>query len=266
MVQTKLPSVYDEVFTLSPMPLQAACLGTITKELPKLTATEVVLTPDETLKAYNNFVQDIRIPDKIAEKMLEDFSMKGVICPNNLTLFVDSTKYNLKSLKLPNIDMTSSGKALSEYRGYSLRELVLGCHTANNRWSMRKLIDSFTGSQYSLTVLKMDLYPAVIITAGTTFDFFIQFPNLRHLEYNSPILGNQQTFTNENWDALVTNCSKLKVLQMNVNGSSKRIELDSEIFLKGQNLESLTLFSVLKSDVVIESFNCIKYFLELQNH
>eukprot|EP00111_Clytia_hemisphaerica_P009163 TCONS_00026934-protein len=272
MVQTKLPSVYDEVFTLSPMPLQAACLSTITNELPKLTSTEVVFPPKDNLspskdlyKTNKRFVQDIRIPDKMAEKILEDLSNKGQISNSTLTLFSNKAKYNLKSLKLPNIDMTSSGKELMAYRYYHFRELILGCNTAINRWSMRKLIDSFTGSRYSLTILKLDLYPAVNITAGTTFDFFVQFPNLKSLEYNTPILGNRQTFTNVNWNALMTRCSSLKMLHINVNGSSKAVELDSELFLKGPQLESLTLFSVLKSEIAIKSYSCVQYFLELQN-
>ena len=211
------------------------------------------------------FLQDVRIPDKIAEKMLEDFSKKGIISNDTLSLFSDVSKYNLKSLKLPDIDMNTSGKTLMDYTWYSFKEISLGCNTSINRWSIRKLCDSFVGSQYTLTTLKIDLYPAVNITAGTIFDFFVQFPNLRNLDYTTPILRNQQTFTNKNWDNLLTSCSKLKALQISINGSSKDIELDSELFLKGKHLESLSLFSILKSQVAVHSFACIQYFLELDN-
>jgi len=266
MVQTKLPSVYDEVFTLSPMALQAACLGKITAELPLLTTIEVEFpNQDNEYKMSKKFVQDVRIPDKIAEKMLEDFSKKGIISNDTLTLFSDVSKYNLKSLKLPDIDMNTSGKVLMDYAGYSFREISLGCNTSINLWSMKKLSDSFVGSQYTLTTLKIDLYPAVNITAGTIFDFFVQFPNLRYLDYSTPILRKQHTFTNKNWNNLLTSCSKLKNIHININGSSKDVELDSEIFLKGKHLQSLSLFSILKSEVAVHSFACIQYFLELDH-
>ena len=266
MVQTKLPSVYDDVFSLSPIPLQAACLGKITQELPNLTACEVRVSEGDGYPTTSmRFVQDVRIPDKIAEKMLEDFSMNRLISNETLTLFSDVSKHNLKVLRLSDIDMTKAGRTLLEYSKHTFREISLGCNTPINRWSIRKLIDSFAGSRFSLTVLKLDLYPAVNIAAGTVFDFFVQFPNLRTLEYNTPVIGNNETFTNKNWDNLLTSCASLRVLRISINGSPKDIELDSEIFLKGQHLQSLSLFSALKSQLTVETFNCVKYFTELDN-
>lgn len=269
MPQTKLHSVYDEVFMLSPKPLQEACLNKITKELPVLTAFELLPDPGNSdfYKNASCFAQDVAIPDKIAELMLEDFSRKGVLRHDALTLFADIAKYNLKVLKLPNIDMKTTGQALMEYSRFSLRELQLGCNkcVSVNRWSVRKLCNSFAGSRYSLTSLRLDLYPDVNITAGTMFDYFVQFPNLKLLEYNAPVLENNQTFTNQNWSNLFALCPLLKVLHVGINGPSKDVELDSQIFMCAQKLRSLSLFSALKSDVALETFRCVEYFLQLDH-
>lgn len=206
------------------------------------------------------------IPDKIAESLIEEFSKKGLISDETLSLFSDISQYNLKSLRLPNINMAISGKTLLKYKDFSFQELILGCNIAANRWSMMKLCQSFIGSCFTLTRLKMDLYPAVEIASGSPFDFFAQFPSLQHLEYNSPIKEEDKLmFTNNNWQCLLENCSSLKSLHVYVNGPCENLELDSKCFLRGQRLESLTLFSVLKSETAIKSFGCVQHFLELEN-
>ena len=265
MVQTKLPSVYDEVFTLTPSPLRTVCLDTLSNELPRLTTTQVSFYGNNRFDTTKKFSQNVSIPDKIAETLIEEFSKKGLISDETLSLFSDISQYNLKSLRLPNINMAVSGKTLLKYSDFSLQELILGCNTAGNRWSMIKLCQSFIGSRFTLTRLKMDLYPAVKIASGSPFDFFVQFPNLQHLEYNPPINEDKLMFTNNNWQILLEACSSLKSLHVCVNGTCEDLELDSKCFLRGQRLESLTLFSVLKSETVIKSFECVQHFLELEN-
>ena len=267
MPQTKLCSVYDEVFVLSPKPLQEACLSTITKKLPVLTSLQIspVAADDEIFKETRHFAQSITIPDKMAEKLLEDFSKKGVIRDDTLTLFSDVAKYNLKVLKLPDINMNIAGCSLLEYWRFSFREVHLGCNNIINRWSIRKLCDSFAGSRYSLTSLHLDLYPAVNIAGGTMFDYFVQFPNLKLLQYNTPISGNSVTFKNKNWINLFSSCPSLEILKISINGSSKDVELDSRIFMTADKLQCLSLFSALKSSVAIETFSCVEYFLQLNN-
>lgn len=272
---------------LSPKPLQEVCLNKITDVLPVLTSS-VDLLPEVTFKdddicmdttatiattatTATRFSQDVVIPDKIAELMLENFSKKGAVRHDTLTLFADVAKYNLKVLKLPDIDMCKVGKALMDYSRFSLRELQLGCKKCDgvsiNRWSVKKLCQSFAGSRYSLTSLRLDLYPEVTVTAGTMFDYFVQFPNLKLLEYNSSVLdnSNQQTFTNKNWSHLLDSCSQLQILHVGINGPSKDIELDSQIFLSAHYLRSLSLFSALKSEIATRTFTCVEYFLQLDN-
>lgn len=265
MVQTKLPSVYDDVFSLSPMPLQAACLGKITQQLPALVTSETTKTMDDDYEKKLRFKQDITLPAKVAERVLEDLSNNGLITNATLSLFSEVNTYNLKVLKLNDIDMNIAGKTLMLYSNFSFREVSLGCNTSINRWSMRKLADSFAGSRLSLTNLKIDLYPGVNIAAGTIFDFFVQFPNVKSIDYNTPILGNNQSFTNQNWQRLLNTCTQLTVLRISINGSSKYVELDSEIFLRGMQLQSLSLYSALKSDLAVESFACLQHFVELEN-
>lgn len=265
MVQTKLPSVYDDVFTLTPSPLKTVCLETLSNELPKLTTTQVSFLGNNKFDTTKKFSQNIPIPDKIAESLIETFSKKGLISDETLSLFTDISQYNLKSLRLPNINMVVSGKTLLKYRYFSFQELILGCNLSANRWSMTKLCESFIGSRCTLTRLKIDLYPAVKIASGSPFDFFVQFPNLQHLVYNSPINKDKLMFTNNNWQALLEACSSLKSLHVYVNGPCEDLELDSKCFLSGQRLESLTLFSVLKSETAIKSFECVQHFLELEN-
>ena len=265
MVQTKLPSVYDEVFTLKPSPLRTLCMDTVSNELPKLTTTEVSVLSNNKFNTTKKFGQDIAIPDKIVESLIENCSKKGLISDDTLSLFSDISRYNLKSLRLPNINMATSGKTLMTYRDFSFQEIILGCNIADNRWSMKKLWESFIGSRLTLTTLKIDLYPAVKVASGSPFDLFVQFPNLCHLEYNSPINGDKTMFTNNNWEALMETCSNLKTLRIYVNGPCEDLELDSKCFLKSQQLESLTLFSVLKSETAIKSFGCVQHFLELEN-
>ena len=212
-----------------------------------------------------SFSQDVSLSNKMAEKMLEEISKQGLLTNDTLSMFEDQNLYNLKVLKLPEINMNASGQQLMNYSAFNLRCLELGCTTALNRWSMKKLAQSFNGSCYSLTSLKLNLYPAVNITSGTIFDFFIRFPNLKNLFYDSPISGNAQTFTNANWTKLLTSCSLLQVLNININGSSKDIELDSKIFEKSTALRSLSLYSALKSEVALQSLDCIQHFANLDD-
>lgn len=262
MVQTQYHSVYDEVFTLSPSALQDVCLCSISANLPVLTTCN---GGDNNEMIKTKFTQTLSVSNTVAEKMLEQFSKDGAIRDDTLSLFSGTVKYNLKVLKLPEIDMSLSGKQLMEYNTYNLRELELGCTLALNRWSMKKLRRSFMGSQYSLTCLRINLYPAVKISAGTIFDFFVQFPNLKSLYYDSPISNNAEAFTNANWERLLKTCKMLKVLRINVHGSSKDTELDSKLFLNAANLKCLSLYSLLKSEVAIESIDCVIHFLDLQN-
>lgn len=265
MVQTKLPSVYDEVFTLTPSPLRAVCMDTISNELPRLTSSEVVFSSETKFETKSSFSQDIHIPDKIAESLIEGISRKGLISDVTLSLFSDISKYNLKSLRLPNINMTTSGQSLMKFKHYSFNEIILGCNIADNRWSMTKLIESFAASRFSLTTLKIDLYPAIKIASGSPFDVFVQFPNLQHLEYKTPITDNSTLFAKDDWEVLLTTCSSLRTIHFYINGPYGDLKLESKYFLECDKLESLTLYSALKSKTAITSFECIKHFLDLQN-
>ena len=269
MVQTKSSSVYDPVYdpvwVLSPSPLQDACLDSIIDNLPKITEKKQVEDKDGICEKRTEFTGDPYVPDKMAEKLLRHASVKGKLTNDNLSLF-SSGDFRLKVVQLPEIDINQNGHELLKFAKFSLRELELGNTILPGRWSIPKLISSFSGSTETLHTLTLNLFPAVSVTSGTILDFVSGFYNLRNFTYITPVTGNGVAFTSDNWERLLCNCSKLQYLNIHFNGSSQDMQLDSHIFSRhAQSLRCLTLHSALKSAEAIKSSTCVTGFAMLNN-
>ncbi|XP_065666346.1 protein zyg-11 homolog isoform X2 [Hydra vulgaris] len=264
MVQTQLRSVHDEEYCFYPLPLEESCLFLIAKSFLELTS-EINVKEKNEFKKVRSFTQGIKIPDRLAEKLLEvTSSMHPTISNESLKLFSNSYQYNLKHLKLPNIDMRICGTNLLNYSVYKFQSIELTSNNSNF-WDITTLLHSFSNSYQTLTSLKLDLHPDVSITSGTIFDFFVKFPNLVSLYYYSPSCSSKNVFTNQNWNSLMTSCPTLQVLHIYFNEVVIDIELNSAIFLKNLSLKSLVLFPLLNSRNILSSSDCIKNFLYLHN-
>lgn len=258
-------SVYDEVYTLQPKSLQDICLKSIVAYINQLTSFKLINEKDENCRKQTFFIQNIELPCRLAERILETISLNGSLINDTLSIFSNPSKYSLKSVKLHELNMNLAGRALLEYSPFRLKSLHLGCTTVLNCWSVKKLKASFIDSSETLTSLRLELNPGVSIASGGIFEFFTQFVNLTHLYYDTPIQGNNAVFTNKNWELLLTKCSQLKVLYCNINGSANEVELDSSLFLTSKNLCSLTLRSIYKSEVALQKVECIRHFAEMNN-
>ena len=264
MVQTQPRSVHDEVYSFYPLPLEDACLSLIANRFLELT-TEKNVEDKSQFKNTRFFSQGVKVPDHLAENLLKlTSSINPKICNESLKLFSNLFQYNLKHLKLPDIDMEICGTELLNYSVYRFRSIELGS-SLPNRWDIYKLSLSFSSSCQTLTSLKLDFYPDVTILSGTIFDFFVKFPNLVFLYYNSPSHSNNNVFTNHNWNSLIKSCPALEVLHIYFNEVTADIELNSIIFLQNISLKSLILFPLLNSKPLLESFDCIEHFLYLRN-
>ena len=262
----KTHSIYNEVYELSPKSLQEICVDAIVTDIDQLVAFDLLKEPpgsDEYRKQVF-FIQNIDIPCRLAENLLAKLSERSMIRNDTLSIFSDSSKYHLRSVQLPEINMKLGGQELRRFSSFRLKHLTLGFAGSLNLWSVRKLSASFTSSRETLTSLVVNLYPAVMIQSGTMFDFFAQFPCLTNLHYETPIQGNHVTFTDANWNMLFQSCTQLRVLNFTINGSSKEVQLDSSLFLQCKNLQSLTLRSAFKSELALQTVKCVQSFVRME--